>query len=162
MDDTESTLTETDIEAGCDGLLEMTFSVNGTYLACDGTAFPGLFDSQSTLMTTDTLSSEEARGADRRFRQLIGEEFHSLGSAEVQHEAQSLLRRGRVSPGRLLEEVGERTCGRECPSSAETLGQTVPSPDVLKSILQPFVAVLPPICGIVEVTVPAALQDQDE
>ena len=131
----------------------MTFSVNGTYVACDDTEFPGLFDS-----STDNAASQEARGSDR-FRQLIGEEFRLLESAEIKDGAQSSLR-GRVSPGRLLDEAGERTCGPEqCPSSAESLGQTVPSPDVLKTVLEPFVAVLSPVCGIVEVTVPPAQEE---
>ena len=146
-------MTETYVEAGCDTLLEMSFSVNGTYVACDGTAFPGLFDS-----STDSTTSQEARGSDR-FRQLIGEEFRWLESAEIKDGTQSSLR-GRGIPGRLLEGHGERACGREqCPSNAESLGQTVPSPDVLKTVLEPFVAVLSPVCGIVEVTVPDAEEE---
>jgi hypothetical protein len=147
VEDTNGVLNETFTEAGCDALLDMTFAVYGTYLACDGEEFPGLFDTTTTETGT---SSEQARGADR-VRQLVGEKLRSSESVKAQDDVQSLLR----GKGRHLEEVPEGTCGAECPSDTENSGLAAPSTSVIKEVFEPFVTVLQPICGVVDVSVPS-------
>jgi hypothetical protein len=161
-------LESSNIEAGCDGLLEMMFSVSGTYLGCEDTSFPGLFSDGSTTSssTTETTTAEEARGGVNRIRQLIEDKLQEQ-STKIQNDVQSLLLRRGSNSHRLhrnLEEETmnplEGTCGADCPRDAASLGRTVPSSDVLIEVLDPFVRVLEPVCGIISVTVPDSDNEQ--
>ena len=115
---------------GCNAYLEMIFEVEGTYVGCDGTPFPGLFANPSVTrrflsdLATIPFSKSFLRGG---------------GLSSMKEESLD-------SGHRYLQPTDGAACG-ECSAEGE-ITPIAPTTEELTQQLEPFITVLPSVCEI--------------
>ncbi|KAG7342381.1 hypothetical protein IV203_007474 [Nitzschia inconspicua] len=106
------------VEEGCDATLDLIFGVNGTFVGCPDTEFPGLFFTPR--------------------RQLL-----SIANQAALNTA-SFLRGGSV---RWLVDV-EPLCGSCPDNSSSSIVNVVPTEDDMIEIINPLLSILPGVCAV--------------
>jgi hypothetical protein len=109
----------------CDATLVLTFGVEGTYVGCEDTEFPGLFTSGR--------------------RQLV-----QIQASKVRRNLNVL----RVLQDTEANMEPDAACG-SCPNDSNTLGLPAPTVDAMSELLSDFVEVLPSICAVTDAQVVA-------
>jgi hypothetical protein len=115
---------EDDATDGCDAYLEMVFAVNGTYTACEGTPFPGLFTPSSTRRLMPSYESTLRGGG---------------------------LSSQRNGMNRFLDSDAS-TCG-VCSVGGNSIAYVAPTIEELTEQVEPYVTVLPSVCELVSVDI---------
>ena len=121
----------------CDSMLEMTFVVEGTFVGCEDTAFPGLF-----------------APAARRHLRSSSFTVRSLQDAEedMMMEEEDMEEDMMMEEEDMMMEDSMADCP-VCPDDVESLGLVSPSNQMLKNVMKDFVTVLPAICNLNKVEI---------